>query len=75
MTKIKRTRRKRSAAIEEKICSAQDAVRKQKVRYDKAVAKLQELISKREEIRKKELFNAMAASKRTYEEILLFIKG
>ena len=41
----------------------------------KAVAKLETLMAKREEIRTKELMIAIASSDRSYEEGLRFIKG
>ncbi len=46
-----------------------------RARYDKAVAKLETLMAKREEIRTKELMIAIASSDRSYEEGLRFIKG
>lgn len=73
MAKAKRARR--TIAIDVKIRAAQDAVARQKARYDKAVARLETLMAKREEIRTKELMIAIAASDRSYEDVLRFIKG
>ena len=58
-----------------KIKMAQDAMARQKTRLGKAIAKLEALMAKREELRKRELIRAIAASERSYEEILQFIKG
>lgn len=73
MTKTRRTRR--TISIDEKIKTAQDAVARLKARYDKAVAHLETLMIKREEVRAKELMAAMASSEHSYEEVLRFIKG
>ena len=73
MAKAKRARR--TIAIDVKIRAAQDAVARQKARYDKAVTRLETLMAKREEIRTKELMIAIASSDRSYEEGLRFIKG
>jgi len=54
---------------------AQDAMVRQKTRLGKAIAKLEALMAKQEELRKRELIGAVAASKHSYEEILQFIKG
>ncbi len=73
MAKAKRARR--TITIDVKIKAAQDAVARQKARYDKAVVRLETLMAKREEIRTKELMTAIASSDRSYEEVLQFIKG
>jgi len=73
MAKAKRARR--TIAIDTKIRAAQDDVARQKARYDKAVARLETLMVKREEIRTKELMIAIASSDRSYEDVLRFIKG
>lgn len=73
MTKTRKTRR--NISIDEKIKAAQDAVARLKARHDKAVAHLETLMIKREEVRAKELMAAMASSERSYEEVLRFIKG
>ncbi len=54
---------------------AQDAEVGQKTRYDKAIAILETLMAKREEIRVKELMAVIACSECSYEEVLQFIKG
>lgn len=73
MAKVKRTRR--TIAIDVKIKAAQDAVVRQKARYDKAVSCLETLLKKREEIRTRVMMAAIASSDRSYEEVLKFIKG
>lgn len=44
-------------------------------RYEKAVDALKSLLDRRDEMRKRELMQAIADSDRTYEEILRFIKS
>lgn len=61
--------------IDEKIKKAKEVVAKAKIRYDKSLSCLKELLDKREEIRQKEIMNAIANSKRSYDEILKFIKS
>ena len=53
-----------------KIKRTQDAMARQKARLGKAITKLEVLMAKREELRKRELIAAVATSERSYEEIL-----
>ena len=46
-----------------------------KARHEKAVEALKSLLDRRDEMRKRELMQAIADSDRTYEEILRFIKS
>lgn len=46
-----------------------------KARHEKAVEALKPLLDRRDEMRKRELMQAIADSDRTYEEILRFIKS
>ena len=46
-----------------------------KARYEKAVKTLEALMERREEIRRRELMEAVRKSDHTYEEILCFIRG
>ena len=46
-----------------------------KARYEKAVKALEALMEKREELRRRELMEAVRKSDHTYEEILCFIRG
>ncbi len=68
-----RTRRKIS--IDEKIEHQKAVVFKLKDEYDKAVSELNDLNKRRDELRKKELLNAISSSKRSYEEIMEFLQS
>ena len=57
------------------IKAQEDAVAKAKTRYDAEVAKLKDLLAKRDEIKKKELLAAVEKSDKTYEEIMRFLNG
>ena len=46
-----------------------------KTHNEKAVEALKSLLDRRDEMRKRELMQAIAVSERTYEEILRFIKS
>jgi len=46
-----------------------------KERYENAVKALEALMERREEIRRRELMEAVRKSDHTYEEILCFIRG
>ncbi|MCR4576208.1 MAG: hypothetical protein K5787_20825 [Lentisphaeria bacterium] len=73
MAKSKKARR--SITLDSKIVAAQDKVVRAKARYEKAVKTLEALMEKREEIRRRELMEAVKKSDHTYEEILCFIRG
>lgn len=73
MAKAKKARR--SATLDCRITAAQDKVVRAKARYEKAVKTLEALMEKREEIRRRELMEAVKKSDHTYEEILCFIRG
>ena len=73
MAKSKKARR--SITLDSKIVAAQDKVVRAKARYEKAVKTLEALMEKREEIRRRELMEAVRKSDHTYEEILCFIRG
>ncbi len=62
-------------SMEDKIDQQKQVVDKAKERYDSAVADLEKLMVKRDELRKKELWNAVASSDKSYEEILAFLKN
>ena len=62
-----------STTLEEQIQKAQEKVIKTKASYDAAVKSLQVLLDKRDAQRKDELWNAIAKSKKTYDEILKYI--
>jgi len=67
-----RTRRKIS--IDEKIGTAQEKVFRLKEQYDAAVSELNQLLKKKEELKKAELIEALEASKKSYDEILTFLQ-
>ena len=46
-----------------------------KDKYDAAVAELEKLMKKRDEVRQKELLHAVAASNRSFEEVMNFLRG
>ena len=66
---------RRSISIEDKINQQKEAVSKAKDRYDAAVAELEKLMKKRDEIRNKELLDAFASSAKSYDEIMEFLSG
>ena len=61
--------------LEEKILKAQDEVVKAKKTYDEKAAKLEDLLTKRDALKKEELLKAIAESNKTYDEILKYIKS
>lgn len=67
-----RTRRKIS--IDEKIGTAQEKVFRLKEQYDVAVSELNQLLKKKEELKKAELIEALEASRKSYDEILAFLQ-
>ena len=73
MAKARKARR--SVKLDSKITAAQEKVVRAKARYEKAVKTLEVLIERREEIRRRELMEAVRKSDHTYEEILCFIRG
>ena len=60
--------------IDEKIKQSEAALAKAKSRYDAEAAVLKELLQKRQAMRDRELMEAIAKSKRSFEEILDYIK-
>lgn len=63
----------RNISIEEKIAQQKEIVSKFKDKYDVAVAELERLMQKREDIRNKELLDAFSDSDRRFEEVMLFL--
>ena len=61
-------------AVELKIEKAQEQVSKTKKAYDTAIAKLSDLLDKRNAIRRDELVKAIMKSNKTYEEVMAFLK-
>ena len=62
-------------ALEQKIEKAQQDVVKTKERYDKAVNTLEDLLNKRDALRRDELVNIIMNSGKSYEEILQFFQS
>ena len=60
-------------ALETKIEKAQEQVSKEKKQYDTALAKLSDLLDKRDALRRDELVKAILKSDKTYEEVLEFL--
>ena len=66
---------RRSISIEEKIQVQKEVVSKAKDKYEAALEELERLMKKRDELRNKELLDAFAASDKSYEEIMSFLRG
>ena len=60
-------------ALETKIEKAQEQGSKAKKQYDTALAKLSDLLDKRDALRRDELVKAILKSDKTYEEVLEFL--
>lgn len=67
--------RKNNISIDEEIVKQEEQVAKSKEKYDADVKKLKELYAKRDEIKRKELLEAVEKSSKTYEEIMAFLTG
>ena len=65
---------RRSISIEEKIQQQKEVVSKAKDKYEAALDELEKLMKKRDELRNKELMNAFAASNKSYDEIMRFLR-
>ena len=68
-------RKRRTVSIDDRVAAAKAKVEKIKLRYDRAIAELRKVMDERDESRKKEVLDAIGKSKRTYDEILNFIRG
>ena len=68
-------RMKKMISIDEKIEKARLDFEKAKVKYDAAAKDLQDLMAKKDAIRKDELIKAIARSGKSYDEILAFIES
>lgn len=64
---------RRKISIDEKIEKAKKNVTQAKERYDAAVAELEKLMTKKQELQNKELFDAVVKSSKSYEEIMAFL--
>lgn len=61
-------------AINDKIRKAQENVTRTKDKYSNAVAELEKLMEKKNEMKRAEIMDAIARSSRSYEEILVFLQ-
>jgi hypothetical protein len=68
-------RTRQTVSIDGKITKAQDAVVRAKAKYDAAVTELERLMAKREEMKKAELMAAFMSSKKSYEEVIRYLKS
>ncbi len=67
-------RTRKTISIDDKINEQKQVVSRAKAKYESALAELNDLMKKRDEIRNKQLLEAIASSDRSFEEILAFIK-
>ena len=58
-----------------KIKKTEQAISKNREQYERLTAELEELHQKQRAVQSEELLKAMAASNRSYEEIIDFIRG
>jgi len=65
----------RRANIDEKIEQQKQVVFKAKDKYDAAVAELEKLMKKRDELRNKELLKAFAESDKSFDEVMEFLQS
>ena len=65
----------RRATIDEKIDQQKQVVFKAKDKYDAAVAELEKLMKKRDELRNKELLKAFAESDKSFDEVMEFLQS
>lgn len=69
------SRAKNNPSLEEQIKAAEEKVIKAKEPYDKAIAELSALLDQRSKNREEELLDAFASSKRSFDEIMEFLRG
>lgn len=67
--------RGRRIDIDDKIAAAQEKVLAAKARYEKACEELEDLMAKRDAMRRDDLWKAVVASNRGYEDIVAWIKA
>ena len=68
-------RRTSADALNEKIQKAQERVASTKAAYGSAVKNLQELMEKRDALRKDELYSLLLKSNKTYDEVIRFLES
>ena len=62
-------RTRKTISIDDKINEQKQVVSRAKAKYESALAELNDLMKKRDEIRNKQLLEAIASSDRSFEEI------
>ena len=67
--------RKNNITIDEEIIKQEEQVSKSKAKYDADLKKLKDLYAKKDEMKKRELLEAVEKSSKTFEEIMGFLKG
>ena len=67
--------RKNNITIDEEIIKQEEQVSKSKAKYDADVKKLKDLYAKKDEMKKRELLEAVEKSSKTFEEIMGCLKG
>ena len=65
---------RRSISIEEKIQQQKEVVSKAKDKYEAALEELEKLMKKRDEIRNKEILDAIATRSKSYDEIMASLR-
>ena len=68
-------RRLSSDVLDEKIQKAQERVVSAKAAYESAVKNLQELMEKKDAMRKDELYSLLLASNKPYDEVVRFLRS
>ena len=66
-------RPKKPVSIDDEIAKQEEVVAKLRGKYDENVRKLKDMYAKRDEEKKKALLDAVGKSKRSYEEIMVFL--
>lgn len=66
---------RRRISMEERIAAQEQEVQKAKKKYEEENAVLKDLYRKRDEVRKKELMEAINKSDKSFEEIMTFIQS
>lgn len=72
---MKTRQRRGTKLIDSKIKKARKLLEKVEARRDKVALNLRVLMDRRDEIRRQEIVDAIGTSRRSYDEILNFIKG
>lgn len=72
---MKTRQRRETKLIDSKIEKARKLLEKVEARRDKVALNLRVLMDRRDEIRRQEIVDAIGTSRRSYDEILNFIKS